>query len=153
MSLASAPQPVASPSPRVLIVDDAQDDREMYALFLSTIGGCQVSQAGTGSEALQALSQARPDVIVLDARLPDVEGAEVCRRLRNSPANDATAIVAVTALPLQSPEIDRLIDAGTDAVLLKPCSPEMLLKEIRAVVARGRPLRQVGGAEGNRTLA
>jgi len=118
----------------VLIVDDAQDDREMYALFLSAIGGCQVTQAATGSEALQVLSRNRPDVLVLDARLPDVEGAEVCRRFRNSPANDTTAIVAVTALPLQSPEIDRLIDAGTDAILLKPCSPETLLKEIRTIM-------------------
>src|SRR6185369_6007839 len=150
-AVASRPAPVA---PRVLIVDDAADDREMYALFLTTIGGCTVTQAASGREALHALSSDLPDVVVLDARLPDVNGAEVCRQFRAAtPRNERTAVLAVTALPLQSPEVDQLIDAGTDAVLIKPCAPETLLKEIRALTARGHALRARGLAEIDRANA
>jgi two-component system, OmpR family, alkaline phosphatase synthesis response regulator PhoP len=152
MSLASAPQPIASP-PRVLIVDDAADDREMYALFLTTIGGCEVTQASSGREAMQAFSHEPPDVVVLDARLPDADGAEICRQVRETPESDRTAVLAVTALPLHSAEIERMISAGTDAVLLKPCAPETLLKEIRAVVARGAALRERGRLQGDRAVA
>jgi DNA-binding response OmpR family regulator len=137
----------------VLIVDDAADDREMYALFLTTIGGCTVTQAASGREALQALAHDLPDVVVLDARLPDVAGAEVCRQFRTTmPQNERTAVLAVTALPLQSPEVDQLIEAGTDSVLIKPCAPETLLKEIRALAAQGHVLRARGQAQINRSL-
>jgi CheY-like chemotaxis protein len=149
MSPASALQPVPA-APRVLIVDDAADDREMYSLFLTTVGGCHVAQAASGHEALQSLFENPPDVVVLDARLPDVDGAEICRRFRHAPLNDRTAILALTALPLQSPEIDQLISAGTDAVLLKPCPPETLLKEIRTLFARGRRLRDDGQSDSAR---
>jgi CheY-like chemotaxis protein len=153
MAPAAAARPAPVP-PRVLIVDDAADDREMYALFLTTIGGCQVTLAASGREALQALSHDLPDVVVLDARLPDVDGAEVCRRIRTTtPEHERTAVLAVTALPLQSPEVDRLIDAGTDAVLIKPCAPDTLLKEIRALAAQGRALRARGRAEIDRSTA
>jgi two-component system cell cycle response regulator DivK len=144
MSPSCAPQPTATLSPRVLIVDDAQDDREMYALFLSSIGGCQVTQAATGREALQAMAYHSPDVVVLDARLPDVDGAEVCHRFRHSPEHERVAVLIVTALPLQSPEVDRLIDAGPDALLLKPCPPETLLEEIRRITTQGHALRANG---------
>jgi CheY-like chemotaxis protein len=140
MSPAAAPRP-APVAPRVLIVDDAADDREMYALFLTTVGGCEVTQAASGREALQALSHDIPDVVVLDARLPDVDGAEVCRQFRATPQNERTRVLAVTALPLQSPEVDQLIHAGTDSVLIKPCAPETLLQEIQALAVRGRELR------------
>jgi hypothetical protein len=53
----------------------------------------------------------------------------------------------VTALPLQSPEVDRLIHAGTDAVLIKPCAPETLLKEIRVLAAHSRAFRARGRVE------
>jgi DNA-binding response OmpR family regulator len=153
MSPAAALRPAPVPA-RVLIVDDAADDREMYALFLSTIGGCSVTQAASGREALQALSRDLPDVVVLDARLPDVDGAEVCRRFRAAtPQNQRTAVLAVTALPLQSPEVDQLIHAGTDAVLIKPCAPETLLKEIHALTVHGRGLRARGQPEIDRADA
>jgi DNA-binding response OmpR family regulator len=140
---ACAPQPAAV-APRVLIVDDTADDREMYSLFLTTIGGCQVTTAASGRAALQLLARDRPDVVVLDARLPDLDGAEVCRQFRTSPESERTAVVAVTALPLRCPEVEGLINAGTNVVLQKPCPPEMLLKEIRALTAQSQALRERG---------
>jgi DNA-binding response OmpR family regulator len=132
------------------LVDDAQDDREMYAMFLSQVGGCEVSQAATGSEALAALGREAPDVVVLDVMLPEVDGTEVCRHLRRHPEHDKTAVVTLTALPLQSPAIDTMIDAGSDAVLVKPCAPELLLAEIRRVMQRGRLQRQRSAAQSAR---
>jgi len=137
---ALAPQPTVVPlNPRVLIVDDAEDDREMYAMFLSSVGGYSVTQAANGRDALAALAQASPDVLVLDLMLPDVDGVEVCRQFRSSPENAKATVVAVTALPLKSIEVDRLITAGTDAVLMKPCAPDTLLDEIRALLASSTP--------------
>src|SRR5690349_13327246 len=108
MSPAAAPAPAAAPtSPRILLVDDAQDDRE-------------------------------------------VDGTEVCRHLRRHPEHDKTAVVTLTALPLQSPAIDTMIDAGSDAVLVKPCAPELLLAEIRRVMQRGRLQRQRSAAQSAR---
>jgi DNA-binding response OmpR family regulator len=140
---AFAPQPAVAPfNPRVLIVDDADDDREMYATFLAAVGGCRVTQAANGRDALSAIGLERPDVIVLDVMLPDLDGVEVCRQFRTTPDNAKTAVVAVTALPLKSLEVDRLISAGTDSVLLKPCTPDALLEEIRSLADRSRALRQ-----------
>jgi two-component system cell cycle response regulator DivK len=145
MSPATAMVPTVAPvPPRVLIVDDAQDDREMYALFLTTIGGCTVREASSGREALLEIDEQTPDVVVLDMMLPDVDGVEICRRVRTSPACEKTSVVTVTALPLQSAEIDRMITAGTDAILIKPCAPETLLAEIRLLIKETRTLRQKG---------
>jgi two-component system, cell cycle response regulator DivK len=159
MSPATAFGPtVASAPPRVLIVDDAQDDREMYALFLTAVGGCTVMEAANGREALDMIAQQQqqqqqPDVIVLDMMLPDVDGAEVCRRIRNSPAFEKTSVVTVTALPLQSAEVDRMINAGTDALLIKPCAPETLLAEIRTLLKQSRALRLQGQNARDRAAA
>ncbi len=134
-------------NPRVLIVDDAEDDREMYATYLTSIGGCRVTQAATGRDALCALASERPDVLILDVMLPDVDGIEVCRQFRANPENAQTTVVAVTALPLRSLEVDRLISAGTDSVLLKPCTPDALLDEIRMLRRQSADLRQRAARE------
>ena len=154
MSPATACTPtVASVPLRVLIVDDAQDDREMYALFLTTVGGCSVTEASSGRDALEKIEAHHPDIVVLDVMLPDVDGAEICRRVRSSPASEKTTIVTVTALPLQSADIDRMISAGTDAILIKPCAPETLLGEIRALLKQSRALRPQGQNARDRAAA
>ncbi len=143
-----AAQPVVAPfNPHVLIVDDAVDDREMYATYLTSIGGCRVSQAANGRDALSALAHERPDVLVLDVMLPDIDGIEVCRQFRATPDGANTTVVAVTALPLKSLEVDRLIHAGTDSVLLKPCTPDALLDEIRSLLRKSAELRERAARE------
>jgi DNA-binding response OmpR family regulator len=131
-------------------VDDAQDDREMYALFLSSVGGCEVTQAASGTEALGVLERETPDVVILDVVLPGLDGTEVCRRVRHSPATDRTAVVALTGLPLHSDGVGRMISAGPDALLIKPCAPDLLLAEIRRLLRHSRTLRQRGVTERER---
>ena len=96
-----------------------------------------LGRSGFTTQPLALLARETPDVVVLDVMLPGVDGTEVCRQLRHSAATDKTAVVALTALPMHSSGVGRMISAGSDAILIKPCAPELLLAEIQ------RMLRQV----------
>ena len=75
--------PDASPPPHVLVVDDEEHITEMVAMGLG-INGFEVERAGSGRAALDAIERRRPDLVVLDVMLPDLDGFEVARRLRQS---------------------------------------------------------------------
>src|SRR5215471_12249280 len=77
-------------SPRVLVVDDEPNIRELLQVAL-TFHGCAVTTSATGEEAITLADAVDPDLIVLDVLLPDIDGFEVCRRLR-SVANDVPVI-------------------------------------------------------------
>jgi DNA-binding response OmpR family regulator len=128
--------------PRVLIVDDSRDNREVYAEYLR-FRGFDVMEAATGVKALEQASRYRPDIVLLDMRLPDVGGPEVCRRLRARRSIQPT-IVALSACVFES-DVSSALGNGCDAFLAKPCLPEQLETEIRRLlrldaVARGRAL-------------
>jgi CheY-like chemotaxis protein len=74
-------------SPRVLIVEDFEDLRNLVAFFLGA-RGYQVLEAGNGRAAIQTALNGKPNFILLDLRLPDIDGLEVARELRNSPATE-----------------------------------------------------------------
>lgn len=81
---------------RILLVDDSQLVKDIVRLRLETLG-YQVSMAGSGEEALDAIHQNPPDLIVLDIRMPGIDGYEVCRRLREDP-NPAVRDLPIIAL-------------------------------------------------------
>ncbi|MEV4860786.1 response regulator transcription factor [Streptomyces ossamyceticus] len=116
---------------RVLVVEDDRGIAE------SLVRGLR--QAGYGVEGVRtgraALSASTPDVVLLDLGLPDIDGVEVCRRLR---ARSDAAIIAVTA---RGEEADRVValDEGADDYLVKPFGLAELLARIRAVLRRRRP--------------
>ena len=89
--------------------------------------GYDVDVAGTGSDALKALTQLHPDLIVLDLGLPDIDGAEVCRRIRSQ------SQVPILVLSARGGEADKvgILDMGADDYITKPFSPEELLARIR----------------------
>jgi two-component system, cell cycle response regulator DivK len=116
---------------RVLIVDDAEDNREVYAEYLR-YRGFAVTEAATGAEALLQVFRVDPDVMLLDMRLPDVNGADVSRRLRTLQASRPT-IIALSACVFDS-DITTALGSGCDAFLAKPCLPETLEMEIRRLV-------------------
>jgi hypothetical protein len=68
----------------VLIVDDADDTREMYAAFLSLIGGCRVSEMAIATDVVATVVRHRPDVVVLDLLLPGIDGFDLCDQLRHT---------------------------------------------------------------------
>jgi two-component system, cell cycle response regulator DivK len=121
--------------PRALVVDDYDDAREMYAEFLG-FKGFDVVQAQNGLQAVALAESLLPDLIVLDLALPDIDGIEVTRRLKMSPATAPIPIVMLTA-NAQSRMLDEARKAGCAAVLAKPCTPDELL-EIVSGFARVR---------------
>lgn len=118
--------------PLILIVDDARDNREGYAEYLRFCG-FQVAEAGTGREGLEKAQRYRPDVVILDMRLPDIDGTEVSRRLRGR-GFARTIIVAVSACVSRS-DVGAAIQSGCDSFLPKPCLPDALVQEINRLLA------------------
>jgi two-component system, OmpR family, response regulator len=118
--------------PRVLVVDDELNIRELVQVALK-FHGCAVTAAANGSEALRQAEAARPDLIVLDVMLPDIDGFEVCRRLRA--AGNEVPVIFLTARDTSSDTVTGLAIGGDDYVT-KPFSVEALVARVRAVLRR-----------------
>ena len=122
---------------RLLLVDDEENLRSMLQAALRH-SGFEVHPAATGAEALQRVSDLRPDLVVLDVMLPDVDGFEVCRRLRA--AGDATPVLFLTARDATEDRV-RGLTLGGDDYLVKPFSLEELVARIGAVLRRSGAAR------------
>ena len=120
---------------RVMVVDDEPAVRHSLERALK-LEGYDVSSAPDGSKALRELAIAAPDAIILDVLMPEVDGLEVCRRLRT--AGDRTPVLMLTARDAISDRVDGL-DAGADDYLVKPFALEELLARLRALVRRSEP--------------
>jgi two-component system, OmpR family, response regulator len=124
--------------PRVLVVDDEPNIRELVQVALK-FHGCTVTSGASGKEALQRALTDHPDLIVLDVMLPDIDGFEVCRRLR-AQGNDVP-VIFLTARDTTSDTITGLALGGDDYIT-KPFSVEALVARVRAVLRRAT--RQAG---------
>src|SRR5256885_10048259 len=119
-------------SARVLVVDDEPSiQRGLAPLLMSR--GYDVESATTGRTALVAFDRLPPDVVILDLGLPDLEGSEVCKRVR------AQSRVPIIVLSARGGEPDKIaaLDQGADDYVTKPFSPEELLARIRVALRRG----------------
>ena len=121
---------------RVLVVEDEPDIRDLLAFHLER-EGYLVTRASTGAEALRQLRASAPDLVILDLMLPEMDGLEVCRRLR---ADTGTAGLPVIMLTAKGDEVDRVVglEIGADDYIVKPFSPKELLARVRAVLRRSR---------------
>jgi two-component system KDP operon response regulator KdpE len=122
---------MTTPSARILLVDDeASIQRAVGPLLRSR--GYEVDIAGTGAQALELFALRKPALIVLDLGLPDIEGTEVCRRIR------ATSEVPIIVLSARGAETDKVnaLDLGADDYVTKPFGPEELLARIRVALRR-----------------
>jgi two-component system response regulator MprA len=117
---------------RILIADDDRAVRDALRRALA-LGGYDVALAEGGQEALDAVANATPDAIVLDIGMPDVDGLEVCRRLRR--AGDRVPILMLTARDAVADRIEGL-DAGADDYLVKPFDVGELRARLRALLRR-----------------
>jgi two-component system KDP operon response regulator KdpE len=115
----------------ILLVDDEPSIQRAATALLRT-RGYSVVVAGSGAEALEAFEPVRPAVVILDLGLPDMDGVEVCRRLR------ARADVPILVLSVRGDERSKVLalDAGADDYVTKPFGPEELLARIRAGLRR-----------------
>jgi two-component system, OmpR family, response regulator len=118
--------------PQVLVVDDEPNIRELVQVALK-FHGCTVSTAASGADALRQAESSRPDLIVLDVVLPDIDGFEVCRRLRAG--GNEVPVIFLTARDTSSDTVTGLALGGDDYVT-KPFSVEALVARVRAVLRR-----------------
>jgi two-component system response regulator MprA len=127
---------------RILVVDDDRAVRESLRRSLS-FNGYTVDLAEDGVEALEAITNERPDALVLDVMMPRLDGLEVCRQLRST--GDDLPILVLTARDSVSERVSGL-DAGADDYLPKPFALEELLARLRALLRRTGPEEAGDGA-------
>ncbi|VTU15777.1 Transcriptional regulatory protein OmpR [Variovorax sp. PBL-H6] len=130
-------------TPQLLMIEDDARLAQMVGEYL-TQSGFGFHHALDGASGLETLQQRSPDLVILDLMLPDLDGLEVCRRIRALP-NSALAKVSVLMLTAKGDPMDRIIglEIGADDYLPKPFEPRELLARIRAVLRR----RSEGGSE------
>ena len=109
----------------VVVVDDSPSVRETIAYILRA-EGYVVHTAADGAEGLEVIRGVRPRAVLLDAMMPDVDGFEVCRRLRASPETSSTFVVMLTAMGQRLDE-ERARGAGVDRFMTKPFDDEEVL--------------------------
>jgi two-component system CheB/CheR fusion protein len=116
----------ANDGARIVIVEDNCDSREILYELL-TEAGFECHSAATGPAALELIAEVRPEIAILDVGLPEMDGFEVARRLRNDPRNDEICLIAMTGYGRAS---DRAMakSVGFDQHLVKPVDPSVLLK-------------------------
>ena len=137
--LAFASEALVQPRHTILVVDDAPLLRELGALFLARAG--RVITAANGEEALAVARLEQPDLIVADLRMPGIDGATLCRILKQDPLLGRPRVVLLAATG-DADERERAVRAGADDVLLKPIDRVSLLDSARRLLAdapRGLP--------------
>lgn len=127
---------IASEPGFILAVDDLQENRELVARYLSRSGHMVVTASG-GREALKTLEQADVDVVLLDLMMPDMDGREVLRRIKEHPDWRATPVIVISGRQDMEGIIE-CIEAGADDYLFKPFNPVLLQARIKAGIERKR---------------
>ena len=128
---------------RALVIEDDPDLRRLVTLHLQDLR-CEVTAAASGREGLEALDETLPDLVVLDRMRPDVNGLEICRRIR-----ERDTWIGVLMLTARSSEADRVLglELGADDYLTKPFSVLELRARIKALFRRTEALRARTGQE------
>ena len=114
---------------RILVVEDQEDNRRILCDLL-TSAGCEVIEAVTGEDGVALAESHRPALILMDLRLPVLDGYEATRRIKTNPALSRIPIIAVSSYALSGDDVEAL-RAGCDAYVSKPFSPRELLAKIR----------------------
>ena len=121
----------------VLVVEDEQSIASFVSLYLKN-AGYGVRAVGTGSGALNAVAAEMPSLIVLDLNLPDMDGIEICRRIRKS------SDVPIIMLTARDEDVDKIIglEVGADDYLTKPFNPRELVARVKSILRRSTPERK-----------
>ena len=119
---------------KILIVDDEEPITQLFRTVLSLFG-YEPIEVFSGPEALGAVAQEIPDLVILDVAMPGMDGLEVCRRLKSVPETRDIPVLMISALALEQ---DRklALEAGADGFLFKPFHPENVVAEIERLLKR-----------------
>ena len=121
----------------VLVVEDESSIASFVALYLKN-AGYSVRTASTGNDALNQVAAQTPSLIVLDLMLPDIDGIEICRRIRK------TSDVPILMLTARDEDVDKIIglEVGADDYLTKPFNPRELVARVKSILRRSAPERK-----------
>lgn len=133
-------------SEKILIVDDDIDSLKLIGLMLQR-HGYEVVAANAGNQALSKALADHPDLIILDIMMPDMDGYEVCRRLRANPETRSIPIIMFTAKTLVDDKVAGF-EAGADDYLTKPTHPAELASRVKAILARSASQRRRDAKKG-----
>jgi len=128
---------VSSPTPTILVVEDESSIASFVSLYLKN-AGYAVKTAATGGDALAQAGVEMPSLIVLDLMLPDIDGIEVCKRIRQR------SDVPILMLTARDEDVDKIIglEVGADDYLTKPFNPRELVARVKSILRRSTPDRR-----------
>ena len=128
---------MSTATPSILVVEDEGSIASFVSLYLKN-AGYTVRTAANGSEALSQVAAQMPNLIVLDLMLPDIDGIEVCKRIRQS------SDVPILMLTARDEDVDKIIglEVGADDYLTKPFNPRELVARVKSILRRAAPERR-----------
>ena len=133
----------------ILVVDDNETARYAKSRTLR-VAGFQTIEAASGEDALRLVGEQHPRLVMLDVHLPDLDGWEVCRRLKQNPATASVPVLQVSATFVSEDDTVRALEGGADACLTEPIEPPVLVATVRALLrarAAEDSLREALGRE------
>lgn len=119
---------------RVLIVEDNENNMELISFILEA-NGEKTLKAVNGHEGVQRALHEKPDYIILDIQLPDIDGLEVLKQIRASEAGKNIPVIAMTSYAM-SGDKEKMIQAGCNGYIEKPIDPERVMNQIHEVLAK-----------------
>src|SRR3954452_15678224 len=118
---------------RILNVDDHDAGRYARTRIL-TRAGFLVEEASTGEQALLAVRERPPDLVLLDINLPDIDGFEICRQIKNNPETERVPVMFLSAARLADLDVVASLEHGGDNYLREPIEPAVLIATVRALL-------------------
>ena len=124
---------------KLLIVDDEQDLVDLMADAFERDGRFDIRTANNGFDAGMQVKEFRPDIVVLDVMLPDINGTEVCQRVRSDSAMDSVRIICISGM-IEGDKVDELKAAGADDFVQKPFAVESLIERVCELLEIDKPI-------------
>lgn len=121
---------------RIVVAEDEQDIRELL-VFILELAGHQVVAVSDGAQAVEAVRKEMPDLVILDVRMPHMDGYDACRLLKQDAQTAHIPVIFLSARG-QDSEVQTGLELGAEKYIVKPFSPEGLLKEIAPFI-KGKP--------------
>ncbi len=120
---------------KIMIAEDERDIRELVTFSLRSLGGFEVVQAANGAEAVERATAERPDLILMDVRMPKMTGYEACKKLKEIDTTRDIPVVFLSAKGQES-EIQQGLAVGAEEYILKPFAPDELVDQVRSMLKR-----------------
>ncbi|MHB2019266.1 MAG: response regulator, partial [Candidatus Xenobia bacterium] len=135
-----------APLPVILVVDDAEENRQMLEKIFRLQGCYKVLTAENGKEALELIHAFKPDLILLDVVMPEIDGYEVCRRIKNERATRLIPVIMITGLQAIEDRV-RALDAGADDFISKPFNVIEVEARVRNLIKLKRLVDELDEAQ------